>query len=425
MSVLEERLAARIPVLRDEVRELLAEHGDHELSTVTIAKAFGGLRGVIGLICDTSSVDPDEGLSIRGIPIGELRHITAEECFHLLLTGEADDAGATDSLRQELQARSEPPAYVWDVVDALPEGTHPMTYLSAAVLAMQGESRFAKAYDEGMAKDEWWRPTLEDALDLIARMPSIAAGIYRKIYGKGSRISPDADLDAGANFARMLGCEDPTGDFARMIRLFLVLHSDHEGGNVSAHTGTLVASALSDLYRSVSAALNGLAGPLHGLANQECLHFVLSVRDEFGGVPDTQALRDFCWKRLDSGRVIPGYGHAVLRCPDPRFVALFEFGKKHCADSDVFRIVESLYDVVPKVLEEQGKAKNPWPNVDACSGSLLHHFGLSEIEFYTVLFGVSRTMGLAAQQVLARALGLPIERPKSIATSRLRELVAT
>jgi citrate synthase len=166
-----------------------------------------------------------------------------------------------------------------------------------------------------------------------------------------------------------------------------------------------------------------LAGPLHGLANQECLKFVLSVRDEFGGVPSEEELKKYCWDRLNNGRVIPGYGHAVLRCPDPRFTAFIKFGQKHIKDDDVFSIVDRLFNVVPDVLQEQGKAKNPWPNVDAASGSLLYYYGLKEFNFYTVLFSISRTMGMISQMVWERALGIPITRPKSVTTDWIRKTV--
>ena len=137
--------------------------------------------------------------------------------------------------------------------------------------------------------------------------------------------------------------------------------------------------------------------------------------------PSKEELRQFVWERLNSGRVIPGYGHAVLRCPDPRFTAFIEFGEKYITDDPVFDIVRNLFDVVPDVLKEQGKAKNPWQNVDAASGSLLYHFGMKEFSFYTVLFSISRAMGMVSQMVLNRALGVPITRPKSITADWLKE----
>jgi citrate synthase len=181
-----------------------------------------------------------------------------------------------------------------------------------------------------------------------------------------------------------------------------------------------VGSALSDPYYAVSAGMNGLAGPLHGLANQGCLGFVLEMLEKFKGVPTDEQLRQYCWDRLKSGHVIPGYGHAVLRITDPRFTAFHDFGARVCANDDIFKMVDAIFRIVPGVLREQGKAKDPWPNVDAISGSLLYHFGLTEFDYYTVLFGVSRALGMCSQLVINRAIGTPITRPKSVSTEWLR-----
>ncbi len=194
-------------------------------------------------------------------------------------------------------------------------------------------------------------------------------------------------------------------------------------GNVSAHATHLVGSSLADIYFAFSAGLSGLAGPLHGLANQECLRWLLDVREQFHGVPDREALHKFAWDTLNSGRVIPGYGHAVLRVPDPRFTAQMEFAKARFPEDELVRLADLVFDVVPQVLREQGKAKNPAPNVDAISGTLQHYYGVREFDFYTVIFGVGRALGVTANYVWARALEFPIERPKSVTTKMLEELV--
>jgi citrate synthase len=150
---------------------------------------------------------------------------------------------------------------------------------------------------------------------------------------------------------------------------------------------------------------------------------VVDLEEHFGGVPTDEELRQFCAQRLKAGRVIPGYGHAVLRVTDPRFTAFLAFGKRACPNDSEFRIVEKLYEIVPNLLREQGKAKDPWPNVDAGSGALLYHFGLTEFDYYTVLFAVSRAMGICSQAVLNRAMGAPIMRPKSITTPALRRML--
>lgn len=420
-----EALARQIPALREEAHQLISSSGSVVVSQVTVSQIFGGMRGITGLVCDTSLVEPDKGLSIRGIPIGDLAAKLPEEIFYLLLTGKLPDEQALQSLRAEFRQRAAVPFYVWDVLRALPPDSHPMTMFSTAILALERDSVFRRRYDEGMHKDEFWEAALEDSLNLLAKLPAIAAGIYRLHTGKSSLIPTHPELDWGADFAHMLGLPDPGGEFANLMRLYLTLHCDHEGGNVSAFTCHTVGSALSSPMLSVSAGMNGLAGPLHGLANQECLHFVLEIQDQFGGAPSDEQLRSFLWARLKEGGVIPGYGHAVLRVTDPRFTAFHKFGERVCATEPIFRIVDRLFALAPGILREHGHAKDPWPNVDAISGSLLYHFGLKEFDFYTVLFGVSRAMGMCAQLVLNRAMGTPITRPKSLTTDGIRGIVAS
>ena len=423
MSLLKQELRKQIPRVQNEIKQLIIDKGDEKISDVTVAQAFSGLRGIKAFVCDTSSVSADKGLIIRGIPLLEITHILPEEVFFLLLTGRLPSKDELTDLKKDFSSHLEVPDYVWRVLSEMPDDAHPMTLFNTGILAMQNESVFRKKYDDGMPKTEFWEAILEDGIRLLAKLPTLGAGIYRMRFNKGDRIAPDPNQDWSGNFVHMIGLPDDTGDFHKLMQLYFMLHCDHEGGNVSAFASHTVASALSDPYYAVTAGLNGLAGPLHGLANQECLKFVLSVRDEFGGVPSEEKLKKYCWDRLNNGRVIPGYGHAVLRCPDPRFTAFIKFGQEHIKDDDVFSIVDSLFNVVPDVLQEQGKAKNPWPNVDAASGSLLYYYGLREFNFYTVLFSISRTMGMISQMVWERALGIPITRPKSVTTDWIRKTV--
>ena len=421
MASLYNTLEEKIPVWRDDARSLLKNNGSSVISEVTLTQAYGGMRGVKGLVCDTSSVSPDTGLIIRGKPLSDIIDILPEQVLFLLLADEMPDKDALSDLKSQLSEHVAVPDYIWTILNSMPEDSHPMAMFNTAILAMEKESVFRKNYDKGLKKDDFWKPTLEDGLKLIAKLPAIGAGIYRIRFQKGGLIEPDELLDWGANFAHMLGLNDPDGNLKKLMRLYLMIHCDHEGGNASAFTSLTIGSTLSDLYYALSGGLNALAGPLHGLANQECLKFVLEIRDKFGGAPSRDELEQLCWDRLRNGRVIPGYGHAVLRCPDPRFTAFINFGKEHIENDDVFHIVETLFDVVPDVLKKHGKAKNPWPNVDAASGALLYHYGLTEFSYYTVLFSISRSMGIISQIVLNRAMGIPIMRPKSITTKWLKD----
>jgi len=424
MASLKEKFASKLGPVRDQVRTILKEHGDVEISKVTVAQAYGGMRGVKCMVTETSALDPMEGIRFRGYNIPQLRQKLPkapggaeplpEGIFYLLLTGELPTEEDVQEITKEWQHRSNLPDYLIDVLKAIPNDTHPMTQFSQGILTLQKDSVFAQKYREGISKMEYWDPMYEDVMNLLAKLPAIASYIYRKSYKNDEHIPADSNLDWGGNFAHMIGIENE--QFKELMRLYLVLHSDHEGGNVSAHTTHLVGSALSDAYYALSAGMNGLAGPLHGLANQEVLRWVMDLMEKLGGVPTKEQLKDYCWETLNSGQVIPGYGHAVLRQTDPRYVAQREFALKHLPDDEIFQVVSALYDVVPPILEEQGKAKNPWPNVDAHSGVLLLHYGVTEYDFYTVFFGASRAIGVLSSLIWDRALGLAIERPKSVTT---------
>ncbi len=431
--ILNEKIAAQLPVQRERYRKLAKEHGDVVVAEVTVGQIVGGMRDIKSLLTDISYVDPAEGIRFRGMSIPEvLAALPKPEgadmpyvggLFYLLLIGEVPTKEQAQAVETEWVKRSDVPEYVFDTLRAMPKDTHPMTLFSLAVQSLQTQSEFARRYQEGMKKDEYWEPALEDTLNLTAKLPVVAAFIYNLKYKDGIEPKVDPKLDFGANFAQMLGVEDQKG-YADLSRLYMLLHSDHESGNASAHATHLAASTLSDIYYAFSAGLNALAGPLHGLANQECLGWLLGVRDMFGGVPTKEQLRQYAWDTLESGKVIPGYGHAVLRVPDPRFTAQMEFAKERFPDDTLVRIADMVFEIVPQVLKEQGKAKNPAPNVDAISGTLQYYYGVREFDFYTVLFGVSRALGVTANYVWARALGQPIERPKSLTMKMLEDVVA-
>uniref|UniRef100_A0A2C9MDA7 Citrate synthase n=2 Tax=Culex quinquefasciatus TaxID=7176 RepID=A0A2C9MDA7_CULQU len=412
---------------------------------------YGGMRGIKGLVCETSVLDPDEGIRFRGLSIPECQKVLPkapgwdtvfpqmpwtlfavapqlaqcggqeplpEGLFWLLITGDVPTKAQVDALSREWANRAALPSHVVTMLNNMPTTLHPMSQLSCAVTALNHESKFAKAYAEGVHKSKYWEYVYEDSMDLIAKLPVVAATIYRNTYRDGKGIGAiDPKKDWSANFTKMLGYEDEK--FTELMRLYLTIHSDHEGGNVSAHTVHLVGSALSDPYLSFAAGMNGLAGPLHGLANQEVLVWIQKLRKELGDNASEDKVKDFIWKTLKSGQVVPGYGHAVLRKTDPRYTCQREFALKHLPNDVLFGLVSNIYKVVPPILTELGKVKNPWPNVDAHSGVLLQYYGLKEMNYYTVLFGVSRALGVLASLVWDRALGLPIERPKSMSTDGL------
>ncbi len=432
MGYIKDLFKEKADAVNSDIKKLISEHGDYKIGEITIAQVYQGMRGMTGLITETSLLDANEGIRFRGYSIPELREQLPkaeggseplpEGLFHLMLLGEMPTKEDVEHLSGVFARRSHVPNYVFDVIEALPVNTHPMTQFSIGIMALQRESIFAKEYAKGISKKDYWDFVYEDTMNLIARLPRVAAYIYRRKYKNGDHIQPNGMLDWAGNFAHMLGFDDKR--FWALLRLYLTIHADHEGGNVSAHTTHLVGSALSDPYLAFAAGINGLAGPLHGLANQEVIRWIEEMQAALNTqLPTKEQIAEYIQKTLSEGKVVPGYGHAVLRKTDPRFTAQMEFGKKHCPDDPLVQTVWNIYEVAPPILQGTGKIKNPWPNVDAHSGALLKHFGLVEEDFYTVLFGVSRSLGVLASLCWDRALGLPIERPKSVTTEYLKKLV--
>ncbi|MCD2421307.1 citrate (Si)-synthase, eukaryotic [Niabella pedocola] len=412
-----------------EIKTMLQEHGNTVIGETTLAQIYQGMRGMTALVTETSLLDAQDGIRFKRRSIPELREQLPkakggseplpEALFYLMMIGEIPTEEDVENLSAILQRRSHVPTYVFDTMKALPKDTHPMTQFVVGVMALQAESVFAKRYAEGFSKKDYWEATLEDTLNLIARLPHIAAFVYRRKYKGGKAVQPDGMLDWAANFAHMLGYDNE--EFKELMRLYMVIHADHEGGNVSAHATHLVGSALSDPYLSYAAGMNGLAGPLHGLANQEVIKWIFEMQKELNTeAPTAEQIGDYVKKTLSEGKVVPGYGHAVLRQTDPRFTAQMEFGKKHMSDDPLVNTVWRIYETVPGILQALGKVKNPWPNVDAHSGALLVHYGMKEYEYYTVLFAVSRSLGVLSSLCWDRALGMPLERPKSVTTAAVK-----
>ncbi|KAL9051625.1 MAG: hypothetical protein Q9162_005886 [Coniocarpon cinnabarinum] len=425
---LKESLASHIPAKRDLVKQVRS-HADKEIGTVKIDNTLGGMRGLKAMVWEGSVLDADEGIRFHGKTIKDCQRelpkgtsgteMLPEAMFWLLLTGEVPTVRQVRALSKELAEKSDLPLFVEKMLDDFPTDLHPMTQFACAVSALNYTSGFAKAYERGMNKADYWEPVFDDCISLLAKLPVIAAKIYQNAYKGGGALpaQPNPDMDWSHNFAAMLGKGGPEHEgFQDLLRLYLALHGDHEGGNVSAHATHLVGSALSDPFLSYSAGLQGLAGPLHGLAAQEVLRFILDMQAEVGTSFTEQDVKDYLWNLLKSGRVIPGYGHAVLRKPDPRFEALIDFAmaRPEIQKDPVFALVKKNSEIAPGVLLEHGKTKNPHPNVDSASGVLFHHYGFKEQLYYTVTFGVSRGLGPLAQLIWDRALGLPIERPKSM-----------
>lgn len=431
MDPLKEKFHEKSSALAKEMKAILKAHGSTKIDEVKLSQAYGGARGVKMMIWETSRLDPIEGIRFRGysipqlkelLPLGPVGEPKPEGLFWLMLVGEVPTAEQIEWLSAELSKRATVPAHTFKLLDGLPADMHPMTQFILAINSMQTESVFAQRYADGMHKSDYWDPIYEDTLNVIARLPRVAAYIYRRSFHNNAHIEADPALDWAGNFAHMLGIEGE--EFKGLMRMYLTIHADHEGGNASAHTTHLVGSTLSDPYLSLGAGMCSLAGPLHGRANQEVIEWIFDMLDQIGTkTPTKEQIADFVNKTLAEGKVIPGYGHAVLRQPDPRFTAQKKYAEAHLKDSEIVNVVWKIFEVVPEILGSLGKVKNPWPNVDAHSGAILVHYGLKEYSFYTVLFGVSRAMGVLAATCWSRVMGMPLERPKSLTSEWVKDFL--
>lgn len=361
------------------------------------------MRGVPVGTCRTSFVTPTEGVHYCGYPISELGGMEPEDVIYLLFNKELPSEEQSKNFKADLASRTALPDGTRAVLASLPKDGHPMDWLSVGIHTL------------GMldGRDDW----MEDSLNLIARMPRLLGLIFRYREGRESNIPEDnSDLSLTERFINTVQIDGVDKEkMKRVLNAYLVLHLDHGGGNLSTFTGKAVASGHASFYAAIASAMNALSGPLHGRANQSCLEFVLKV-----GTSDPGEVENFIREELAAKRPVFGFGHAVLRAEDPRATYQFALGEEICPDDENFKIIRTLRDVAPRVLSENEKISNPNANVDIASGTLLHHVGLTDPEYYTTFFGWARVAGIGAQIVDERTKmrdgkGVPIYRPKYIA----------
>ncbi|MGV3278097.1 citrate (Si)-synthase [Rickettsiales bacterium LUAb2] len=414
----------------NKIKQLVKENADLAVSEVTLGQLYGGMRGVMSLVTETSLLDPIKGIAFRGNSIDKIyENITStntvgneplpEVMFALFLNGEFPNKDEVELISKTWGKKCcDLPSYVYDLINKMPKNTHPMVQFSTIISALQNESLFAKAYHDQTHKNKLWEYAYEDAINIISFLPRLVSYIYNHNYNNDKHIDPDNSLDWAGNLAHMLGDKDnsKTSQFKEFLRLYMSLHSDHEGGNASAFTCHVVGSTLANPYAAYSASMQSLSGPLHGLACQSVLEWLQDMLKHFGNPNQLtkEQITDYINHSLNHGLVVPGYGHAVLRNTDPRFLAQMNFAKKYNIQSTLIDTVWDVYSVAPEILGKTGKIKNPYPNVDAHSGAILDYFGLKNTEFYTVLFGMSRSIGILTSLVWDRVFMHPIHRPKSV-----------
>ncbi len=365
-----------------------------------------GMRGYPVGYCTTSEVDPLTGLFYSGIPLSDCVTKEPEEVIFLLYHGRLGSEEEVNEFSKQLQKRAKLPREVIDQIKLLPKNGHSMKLFCASLL-IQGMFQKTNDYKEA-------------CLDLIAKAPELVATIINYHAGWGDTPKSEPELGYMENFTAMLNIPNKkTKELTEVFKLFNILHYDHGGGNLSTFVGKAVASSLEDMYGSMAAAMAALAGPRHGKANQDCLSFVEEILKETGENATAEQIEKLIRTRLANDQLVFGFGHAVLRVIDPRAVIFYDLANKKFANHPLVKIASLLKSQGTKVLSENPKISNPYPNVDAISGVVLTASGFPYPEYFTILFGLSRIVGIAIQIVYERCdarggKGTPLVRPEYI-----------
>lgn len=374
------------------------------LFQITTDNLETGLRGYPCGYCPTSVVDPNKGLFYMEHPLSQLEKKEPIEVIYLLWNGREGNQEEINAFNQDLIRRSPCSPELLKAIQQLPRVCHPMKLFSTALLlaqAFEGKNNYR-----------------EDGLNIIAKIPEIGATVINHHAGWGQAKPSQPEMGYMENFGNMLNVpQNNKKELVHFLKLFNILHYDHGGGNLSCFVGKAIASGLEDMYGSLSGAMGALAGPRHGKANQDSLTFVKDLIKELGENASEEKLEESLRRRLKNNELIYGFGHAVLRVEDPRATLLYKEAKQYYPNNPLVKMAELLRKVGSKVLKENPKIADPYPNVDAISGILLTAAGFAYPEYYTVLFGVSRVVGISRQIVYEReeardGKGTPIVRPK-------------
>lgn len=363
-----------------------------------------GLRGFPIGYCTTSTVDPVKGLFYGGYPVDELAAYEPEHVIYLLYYGRKGSDKEVADFSKDLQKRSKCTPELLSHIQSLPKKGHPMKLFCSALLLcgmLEGNGDYR-----------------EDCLNLIAKAPEIAAAVINYHAGWGGINPSKPELGYMENFTQMLKVPNASNSkLLKPFKLFNVLHFDHGGGNLSTFVGKAVASSLEDMYGSMCAAMCALAGPRHGKANQDALELVQTIVKELGPDVTPEQLENWLRQRIANGQLVYGFGHAVLRVEDPRATVMYAKAQSKYPEHPLVKMTLLLRQVGTKVLKENPKIANPYPNVDAISGTLLTAAGFPYPQYFTVLFALARVVGISIQIVYERCearggKGTPIVRPK-------------
>ena len=436
LDLLKQHLAHQtLPKYRYRIQEFKKHHAANTVANIHLSNLFNGLHNVPILFHPTSILDKDDGVLLRGYRLKQVQDLlhkpkgcfqpSIESVFWLLITGELPTHEQIESLTEDLRQRAKISLDAINFLQNLPIELPPMTQLSMGLLYLQKDSIFRKNM-KSVAKESHWELTYEDGLEILAKIPLILEQIYHKFTNIPTKLHKDSHLDWCGRLAQSLSfSEGISEDF---IRLFTMTHIDHEGGNVSTHTTMAVASTLADPYLSLSSGINGLAGPLHGMANRDVVLWLMELESRIKDFKNSEGvkedIRSFVNEKMGQKKNIPGFGHSILRKVDARFSLFKGWSDENIKeDYPLVKLAGLCGEVIPEILTKKSKVKNPWPNVDLHSGVLLHYFGMKNPEFYPVFFAAARSFGCIANLVLERAIQMPIEYPLSFDVDSLEKLL--
>lgn len=362
-----------------------------------------GLRGVPAGYCVTSYVDPNLGLFYVGKPVKDLAFWEPERVIFLLYYGRDGAKDEVEKFAKDLQKRAHVNSNVIQEIRSLPQKGDPMKHLAASLL-------FSSLFE----KTGNYR---EDGLNLIAKIPEITAHVIN--HHAGWKFTPPSRPELGymKNFSQMLQVPNRSKDLERVLQLFNILHYDHGGGNLSVFVAKAIASGLEDMYGSLAGGILALGGSRHGGANQECLHFVQEMMKSLGDQNSSSDVEQYIRNKLAKNELVYGFGHAVLRVEDPRATILYKVAEESFPNDPLVKMALLIRSQGTKVLKENPKIACPYPNVDAISGIVLSAAGFPYPQYFPLLFGMARVVGMAIQVIYERlearqGKGTPIIRPK-------------
>ena len=352
-------------------------------------------KGLEGCVIDTSSVSKvnaeTNSLIYRGYPVQELAEKKSfEEVAYLMYYGELPTATELNQFTQKERSYREISPGLTSVIKTLPKTCHPMDSVRTGVSFLGCED--ARIWD---ATKE---TTLDKAINLLAKIPTMVAADYRTKKGQ-EIIPPRKDLSLSENFFHMCFGSIPDPRIVKAFDVSLILYAEHSF-NASTFTSRVVTSTQSDIYSATTAGIGALKGPLHGGANEMVMHMMKEIGDP-------AKARDWMLDALAQKKKVMGFGHRVYKSGDSRVPTMKKYLQVMCDVTGEQKWIQ-MYEALEKVMVEK---KNIYPNLDFPAGPAYYLMGF-DINFFTPIFVMARTTGWSAH-IMEQAANNRIIRPLS------------